>query len=235
MKLLLIAALIVPLACAADDLITKNGRKYTDYSVIKVLKRGIQIMHASGGCTVPFDQLPDDVRAEFRSQEEKFIAEQNQKKIQRERQTLLKNIELSLYEFASVVKVVDGKTCIVRTKRSFNEFVVEDVDAKNLFDGGVFPHLDPHPKDPKLTKKKPLYYVGSRTLRGRKYMLFTLDEDRALKFVKSNPDARVPAMKEPPPSGGGIGPPPVRRSARPSPAVPVNSIEAVLLQNRSFY
>ena len=270
-------ALLFPLVCFAADLTTKDGKTYKEYSVYKVSKRGIQIMHAEGECTVPFDQLPDDVREKYRSQEEKFTAEQNQRKMQRERQSVLKNIELLLYEDSLVEKVVDEKTCLVSTKYSFNEFVVEDIDTSNLSDGCEFPYLDTYyvnqrhsfyvyqnkcqhcnfaapnisdykklkkvlaelekkqcSKESRMRKRHRLYYIGSRSLRGRKYMLFTLNAEKALAFVKSNPGVRVPKLKDAPTPTVILSTPVGPSVTRPSPGVSPNSMQGQMLQNRRF-
>ena len=74
------AGFLIPAICFSADLTTNSGKTYKNYSVRRVTEKGIQIMHAQGGCIVPFEQLPDDVRAKYRSQDKKISDEQRQKK-----------------------------------------------------------------------------------------------------------------------------------------------------------
>lgn len=48
-----------------EDLKTKSGETYKDYTVHGVSKQGISITHSYGGCIIPFEELPDKLKEEY--------------------------------------------------------------------------------------------------------------------------------------------------------------------------
>lgn len=58
----------------ADDLILKSGKIYKNFKVHNVNTSGPVIMYENGMATIPFADLPDDLRAKYAEQEKQFSA-----------------------------------------------------------------------------------------------------------------------------------------------------------------
>lgn len=70
MKLCYAALAILFVICIyADDLATKSGTIYKNYTIDKATPYGLSIFHDDGGATVPYADLPDDIRAKYREAE----------------------------------------------------------------------------------------------------------------------------------------------------------------------
>lgn len=85
----LLAALTV--CVGAADLTTKSGVTYKNYSIEGTSTSGLVIFHELGGATVPYAELPDDLRAEYKADEEKAAIalkaqEEQRKKLEEQRQ-----------------------------------------------------------------------------------------------------------------------------------------------------
>ena len=307
MKIFTTAILLFTFVGFSADLTTNSGKTYKNYSVAKVSDNGIQIMHSAGICTVPFEELPDAVREKYRVEEKRLAHDQVKKAIQKKkrdqqnamkeyRTKMLQNIIYLTNFDLRIIKVLDRKSCVVCEDRSFNEFIVTDIDTSNIADGGILPYLDTFylnqthsfsacfqkingklvlyrvapdrgynvecsncglpapkisdksklaialynlqktqcPKNVRMRKRHRLYYVGTRTFRNRKYMVFTVNENVALKFAKWHPVARIPKMKEPPSETIILRDPPMPRTTGAVKAVDANSTEALMLQSRRF-
>lgn len=66
-RLLLIIFLCHSFFVFAEDLITKSGETYKNYTIHGVSKRGVSITHSYGGCIIPFEELPDNLQREYAS------------------------------------------------------------------------------------------------------------------------------------------------------------------------
>lgn len=86
MKHYCIALLAAFTICAgAADLTTKSGKVYTKYSVDGPSVKGLVIFHELGAATIPYADLPDDLRAKYKADEEKAAAEQKAQEEQRKK------------------------------------------------------------------------------------------------------------------------------------------------------
>lgn len=73
MKRVLFALFALSLAAGAADLTTKNGKVYKNYDVDRATPYGVAIFHDGGSATVPYADLPDELRKKY-SEEEKQAA-----------------------------------------------------------------------------------------------------------------------------------------------------------------
>lgn len=177
MKIFTTLALIAPVVCFSADLTTNSGKTYKNYTVRRVTENGIQIFHSQGGCIVQFDDLPDDVRAKYRSQEEQILAEQKRKKAEEERQRLLRkkqaerrklliNIELISYDEIKVLRVIDSNTCLCYFSETGQDLIVTGINTANIADGSVLPcldtyYLDTHNFNATFTRKNGKFTLDS--------------------------------------------------------------------------
>ncbi len=94
MKFSGIALLAVLVFCAgAADLTTKSGKVYNGYSIEGPSPKGLVIFFELGGATIPYSDLPDDLRAKYKADEEKAAIvlqaqEEQRKKLEEQRQGL---------------------------------------------------------------------------------------------------------------------------------------------------
>lgn len=72
----------------AADLETKSGKVYKNYTIEKVTPYGLAILHDTGGATVSFSDLPDDLRAQYK--EEEAEAPAKIKQLEKQKQSALK-------------------------------------------------------------------------------------------------------------------------------------------------
>ena len=63
------------------DLVTKNGKTYSDYKVFRVSARGLGVFHSEGACIIPFENLPDEIREKYKVEEERFAKIARKKEI----------------------------------------------------------------------------------------------------------------------------------------------------------
>jgi len=154
-RVVLFAVLIASYACFAADLTTKDGRKYTNYTVYRVSKRGIHITHDEGGATVPFAQLPDDVRRKYAAQERRFAEQSAAQSARRADELALKKIEL-IGEY-KVFQIIDGNSALIQedwgmanadarfyggTPLTENIYCLIDINTAKLHDGVLIPPND---------------------------------------------------------------------------------------------
>lgn len=59
----------------ADDLATKSGTIYKNYTIDKATPYGLSIFHDDGGATIPYADLPDSLRAKYKEAEKNAPAE----------------------------------------------------------------------------------------------------------------------------------------------------------------
>ena len=64
-RLFFITFLLFSFFVFSEDLRTKSGETYKDYTVHGVSKQGISITHSYGGCIIPFEELPDKLKEEY--------------------------------------------------------------------------------------------------------------------------------------------------------------------------
>lgn len=84
MKLWCFALLAALTVCvSANDLTTKSGVVYKDYSINGPSVDGLVIFHELGGATVPYAELPDDLRTKYKADEEKAAATLKEREEQR--------------------------------------------------------------------------------------------------------------------------------------------------------
>lgn len=86
MKRYCIALLAALTICAgAADLTTKSGKVYKKYSVEGPTTAGLVIFYELGGATIPYADLPDDLRAKYKADEEKATVELKAQEEQRKK------------------------------------------------------------------------------------------------------------------------------------------------------
>ncbi len=76
MKIIILFAFFLATTCYSEDLTTKSGKVYKEFFVDKVSARGLNIIHDEGLCTVPFEELPNDLREKYSGQEKKIAVEE---------------------------------------------------------------------------------------------------------------------------------------------------------------
>ena len=85
---------------AGADLVTKNGKTYSDYKVFRVSARGLEVFHSEGACTIPFENLPDEIREQYKVEEERFAKIARKKEIlqkkRREQQRIQSAVNLRM-------------------------------------------------------------------------------------------------------------------------------------------
>jgi len=107
MKRTLVMALIaIATAAYADDLTTKTGKIYSNYQISKVTANGLQIMHNAGITTIPFADLPDDLRKKYAAKEKKLIAQQKALRQKAEDDKLLISVEENFF-YPKVAKTIE--------------------------------------------------------------------------------------------------------------------------------
>lgn len=69
---LILCVTLTGIISEAADLVTKSGQVYKNFEVVKVKEDGLQIFHDSGSASIPFAELPDDLRGKYSDKERKF-------------------------------------------------------------------------------------------------------------------------------------------------------------------
>jgi hypothetical protein len=127
----------------AENLTTKSGEIYKDYTVRKCKPDGLAIMHATGFTTVPYDELPDAVfkkyaaeikKIEARAEKIKAQAEKRKRALEKAKQQseMLKKISLSGVK-VEVIQVLN-KSAVLGEAGDIIIYV-QDIDTKNIVDG----------------------------------------------------------------------------------------------------
>jgi len=84
MKTLFMIFFLFVVSLYAGDLTTKSGNIYKNYDIHKVASYGLEIFHDEGITTVPFADLPDDIRTQYAELEKKII-EQEKKRLEKQK------------------------------------------------------------------------------------------------------------------------------------------------------
>ena len=66
----------------AADLTTKSGKTYSEVYIDGPRTKGLAISHIGGAAIIPYWDLPDDLRARYKAEEEKAAAAQKQRKLE---------------------------------------------------------------------------------------------------------------------------------------------------------
>mgnify|MGYP001074257238 CR=1 FL=1 len=138
MKRILLALFALSLIAGAADLTTKSGKVYKNYDVDRATPYGVAIFHDGGSATVPYADLPDELRKKYSEEEKqaagevKRLREVARKEAEEKRNALiLKKNEEKLYSL-KVLQVLNdgllainssGKVCYVTGWKSYNAFV----------------------------------------------------------------------------------------------------------------
>jgi hypothetical protein len=129
MKILLIIFLMAATTLYANDLTTKSGKIYKDYKVNKATAQGLIIFHLEGAATVPFADLPDNIRAQYADTEKKLI---EQEKI------LLEQCRIAEEEQAKMLKLkAISRPIILIPERKINIGVVCKWNENNIRYGSI--------------------------------------------------------------------------------------------------
>jgi|GEM_PF-4201243 len=251
MKLIIIALILSAVFnIYSDDLVTKKGKVYKAYKIVKVTHAGVTISHSYGIKNIPLVELPDDIAAKYEKQykEEKnrfdVQVKQNKRKaynklaIER-----LKKFQHKLYGPQDIVKITN-EYILVSTYRnvlapgstvSHPRFIsvkdkypimIIDIPTKNF-------HSESRIPDNVIVDNEPcavVWEIGTAQYGSTRIKKYTYNLDKAVAYHKNYLDNFTPPSAE------------SKRSEkrnlnyyyRPTPAINANSNQAIMLQNRHF-
>lgn len=130
MKRILLALFALSLIAGAADLTTKSGNVYKNYDVDRATPYGVAIFHDGGSATVPYADLPDELRKKY-SEEEKQ-ADEKLRKMQETRELAIKIAKMKKAERRIALKVIsqiaDGYYGEVVTGKVAYRFSANEVD-----------------------------------------------------------------------------------------------------------
>lgn len=142
----------------AEDLVTKSGKVYKNYEVTKIVSTGIQILHDAGGATIPFAELPDNLRAKYADQERKFLDSKQKHATKAAEEAKLAQIA---WDCAAIVDQVRKNDLICRSPRDNHYFVITDIDVRQYATGDRV--KDNVQKQPYTERINHLYVLCQRT------------------------------------------------------------------------
>lgn len=128
---LILCVALTGIISEAADLITKSGQVYKNFEVVKVKEDGLQIFHDSGSASIPFAELPDDLRGKYRQEEEHLVLMAKQEREQKAVESELEKI--SLIGLISIVQIINSNSALVEYKDSI--LLLVDLPTAGLVDG----------------------------------------------------------------------------------------------------
>lgn len=145
MKRVLLALFALSLVSGAADLTTKSGKVYKNYDIDRATPYGVAIFHDSGSATVPYADLPDELRKKY-SEEEKQAAGE----VKRLREVARKDAaERAMAEFLKTKEERFRRPCIISIlpqgvlaegtslNDGFKTFWITDAEIKGKTDGAI--------------------------------------------------------------------------------------------------
>ena len=197
MKTLLFSSLMLAaLVLVGEDLTTKSGKVYKNYSISGVTRRGVNVEFADGIANVPLSELPDDLREKYAPEVEKKKVAAKKKADARKRAAGLKKITLDLDGTVKCFNVT--KTGLIATHDSYeNAFFIDGLKISDYVDGSTIP--------PNVNGKKGkvlrLYCIGTYSYRdtsGGKTTIprFTVNTQKASKYLQQHPNSKIIGMQE---------------------------------------
>lgn len=146
----------------AADLITKSGQVYKNFEVVKVKEDGLQIFHDSGSTSIPFAELPDDLRKKYREEEKHFSSLARK---EREKRTIDSCLEKISLRNDLQVRKIQGNRVICEYydyRGEWHYCIVEDVPEVNNL--ATKEYLKPNrPAVNNTIHRKHHYTISSRT------------------------------------------------------------------------
>lgn len=103
-SMLALLAILFGIGLFADNLLTKSGKLYVKYTIDGPSIKGLVIFHESGAATIPYCDLPDDLRVKYSKDEDRANAEL------KSRENKLKELEQERIEAEKRIPVLVTKS-----------------------------------------------------------------------------------------------------------------------------
>ena len=188
------------------DLTTKSGKVYKDYSVIGATSRGVTVAYAEGAVSIPLADLPDALREKYSGEVAKKKAAAQKKADARKRTAALKRITFVLSGQIECIQVLPKRNAFLANHGGYDTiFCITDVNTSNMVDGSILKgnriatEFWRNPVSQQVTKREKewvhvLYCTGQyqyTTTSGASKTIprFTLNKERALKYLEDHPNA----------------------------------------------
>lgn len=234
----------------SDDLVTKSGKVYKNFKIVKVTHLGVTVSHSYGMKNIPLSELPDDLAAEYGNQykakKDRFDAEakKNRKKAYNKLAIeKLKKFQLKLYGPQNIIKITPKYILITTcrevlapgstvshprfmTLRDEYPSMIVDIPTKNL-------HSESRIPDNAIVDNEScpvVWQIGTAQYGNTRIKKYTYSLDKAIAYHKNFLDSFTSLPVEAQKSD--------KRNYnyhyRPTPAINANSNQAIMLQNRHF-
>ena len=200
----------------SDDLVTKSGKVYKNYKIVKVTHLGVTVSHSYGMKNIPLSDLPDDLAAEYGSQykakKDRFDAEakKNRKKAYNKLAIeKLKKFQLKLYGPQNIIKITPKYILITTcrqvlapgstvsqprfmTLRDEYPSMIVDIPTKNL-------HSESRIPDNAIVDNEScpvVWQIGTAQYGNTRIKKYTYSLDKAIAFHKNFLDNFTSAKKK---------------------------------------
>lgn len=215
MKTLFFSSLmLVAFVLVGEDLITKSGKVYKNYSITGVTHRGVTVEFPDGIANVPLSELPEDLREKYASKVAKKKTSAKKKADARKRAAGLKRITFVLSGDVECIQVIPKKNAILANHGGYTTyFCITHIDTSKIVDGNILKGnriatvLWRNSVLLEITKKKEkvhvLYCIGQfqyKTALGssKTIPLFTIDKSQALEYLEKHPNADLVGISRDP-------------------------------------
>lgn len=203
--LLGIALLLVCGVSGAKDLVTKSGKTYKDYEVDKATATGLSIFHKGGVATIPYVDLPDDLRKKYAKQEKEAPAKLKAARLKaldnRINQYLQKQMDsFFIFYDCKILQIIDKNSALVIPQKlhistkpdaiKFTQTIFitgfdasSYADGERLYDSALMKRIKTSDRLVR-TWNIGTYQYSSVSGAARTIQKFTMDYDEALQYLK---------------------------------------------------
>lgn len=223
MKFVLLFFYCFAFSLIAEDLITKNGKTYKNYSIEEIKSKYVLIYYDGGMAKISYKNLTDEWKKKHNITPDK-IKKLREKEIKQKKQDLIdqkkyqrKQYEKKLHKITQIIswdiwvyEILSSSALIAKVGIKYPKYIIIEnyPNAKNLIDKQTIPGNYKH-KHSYLTQVGrfkfktvstvvngfKLYYIGPKKILGSTYPCFTLNKDRAIEYIIKNPKADLTPVK----------------------------------------